>query len=108
MRSKYTFAGEQHPPMNFKHGFFLQALNPKAIIFGLTIYTTFLASINQQPVVLMISTLSLAVVTFFSVSLWAFTGVQIQGYLHNEKVQKYVNGALGLLLVYCAIGIFGI
>lgn len=108
IRTKYNFSKRQTAPMNFRHGFFLQALNPKAIIFGLTIYTTFLSSITEQPFFLTTSTLILAIVTFCSVSLWTYTGVRIQNYLHSTKVQQIVNLTLGVLLAYCALSISGI
>lgn len=108
MSSSYTFHQRHTPAMSFKHGFLLQALNPKAIIFGLTIYSTFLSRISGQPILLTVSTFVLACVTLCSVSLWAFTGVQIQGCLTSLKTQKMVNMILSALLIYCAISLSGV
>ena len=94
--------------MLFKHGFLLQALNPKAIIFGLTIYTTFLSSLTDRPFLLSISTVLLAAVTFCSVSLWAFSGVHIGGFLHLTHIRRWVNLILVGLLVYCAVMLSGV
>lgn len=107
IRATYT-SSENTSPMVFWHGFLLQALNPKAIIFGLTIYTTFLSGIIDQPVILSISTFLLAIVTFSSVSLWAFGGGQMQEYLHLDRIRKLVNFILFNLLVYCALSLSGI
>jgi cysteine/O-acetylserine efflux protein len=107
-RATYNFSSENKPPMRFKHGFWLQALNPKAIVFGLTLYTTFLSGITDRPIILAISTFVLATVTFFSVSLWAFGGFQVQGYLHLEHIRKGVNFVLFSLLVYCAVTLSGV
>lgn len=107
-RTTYTFTSNQKAPMLFKHGFWLQALNPKAIIFGLTIYTTFLASINDEPLFLSVSTLVLAAVTFCSVSLWAFGGARIRRYLHMGYIRRGLNGILAVLLVYCAVTLSGL
>jgi cysteine/O-acetylserine efflux protein len=104
----YNFSRKNTAPMNFTHGFLLQALNPKAIIFGLTIYTTFLSGITGHPFTLAISTVLFAALTFCSVSLWAFGGVQIHGYLHLEHIRRWVNLILVVLLVYCAITLSGI
>ena len=41
----------------FSKGLFLQLLNPKAIIFGLTIYSTFLAPLNGNVSMLVVSAL---------------------------------------------------
>ena len=43
MHSTYTFNDSNKPLLGFLKGFLLQILNPKVIIFGLTLYGTFLA-----------------------------------------------------------------
>lgn len=107
-RATYNFSSGDTSPMVFRHGFLLQALNPKAIIFGLTIFTTFLSGITDRPVYLSISTFLLTIVTFCSVSLWAFGGVQMQKYLHLERIKKLINFILFGLLVYCAVSLSGV
>ena len=106
-RASYNFSSDEKSPMLFRHGFLLQALNPKAIIFGLTLYTTFLSSINNAPFLLGASTFVLATVTFCSVSLWAFGGARIGRYFHVAHVRKSFNSILALLLVYCAVTLSG-
>ena len=107
-RASYTFNADEKAPMLFKHGFLLQALNPKAIVFGLTLYTTFLSSLNNAPLLLSASTFVLATVTFCSVSLWAFGGAQIGRYLHMAYIRKAFNSILVILLVYCAVTLSGL
>ena len=107
-RATYAMDHENRQPMAFMHGFWLQALNPKAVIFGLTIYTTFLASLSAQPRALAGSACILAVVTFCSVSLWAFVGTRIGSFLHLPGVRKAVNAVLVVLLLYCAFALSGI
>lgn len=107
-RATYDFSSKNKSPMRFKHGFLLQALNPKAIVFGLTIYTTFLAGITDRPYILTLSTFALAAVTFSSISLWAFSGVRIQGFIHHEPIRKFANLILVTLLVYCAANLSGL
>ena len=107
-RATYSFSAENRAPMLFKHGFLLQALNPKAIIFGLTLYTTFLSSIVARPCILTLSTLLLTAVTFCSVSFWAFSGVQMQGFIHQAHIRRTANFILVALLVYCAVNLSGI
>ncbi len=106
--SSYSFSSKEKPPMLFKHGFLLQSLNPKAIIFGITLYTTFLSNISSSPLLLSISTLFLAAVTFCSVSLWAFSGVRIGEHLHLAHIRKWVNFILVTLLIYCAANMSGL
>jgi cysteine/O-acetylserine efflux protein len=106
-RATYAMDNGNRQPLAFLHGFWLQALNPKAIIFGLTIYTTFLASLSTRPEALAGSAFLLALVTFCSVSLWAFVGTRIGSFLHLPGVRKVVNGVLVVLLLYCAFSLSG-
>lgn len=107
-RATYNLSSDKRSPMTFRQGFWLQALNPKAIVFGLTIYTTFLSGITERPVLLTISVFLLATATFCSVSLWAFSGLKIQGWFHSKGVRQLVNLILFVLLVYCALSLAGI
>ena len=107
-RTNYNFSSNDNSPMLFKHGFLLQALNPKAIVFGLTIYTTFLSGITSEPFILSASTCLLTAVTFCSISLWAYSGSKIRRYLHLAHIRKWFNFTLVVLLVYCAVTLSGI
>lgn len=107
-RTSYDFSSDESSPMVFKHGFLLQALNPKAIIFGLTIYTTFLSNINNEPFLLSMATIGLSLVTLCSISLWAFGGARIRNYLHMKSVRKWLNLVLAALLIYCSLTLSGI
>jgi cysteine/O-acetylserine efflux protein len=107
-RMSYNFAQDDKSPMLFKHGFLLQALNPKAIVFGITMYSTFLSNIAGKPLLLSVSTVLLAAVTFCSVSFWALGGVTIGSYLHLPNIRKGVNLFLVVLLVYCAATLSGL
>lgn len=105
IKTEYKIGEKSVSPMSFHHGFLLQALNPKAIIFGLTIYSTYLSAISSQSLFLSISTLLLTLLTLSSVTLWTYTGIQIQRFLHSKRVEKSVNLLLGCLLFYCAVSL---
>lgn len=107
-RTTYNFSSNDIAPMLFKHGLLLQALNPKAIVFGLTIYTTFLSSITGKLFILGVSTILLTAVTFCSISLWAYGGTKIRRFLHLPHIRKWFNFTLVALLVYCAATLSGI
>lgn len=94
--------------VGFPRGLLLQALNPKAIVFGMTQYATFLIVLAGRPVWLALSALMLAVVTFCAVSTWTLCGSGIRRFLTNVRVQRGVNTILALLLVYTALDILGI
>jgi cysteine/O-acetylserine efflux protein len=107
-KSEYNFSTDNASPMLAKQGFLLQVLNPKAVIFGLTIYTTFLSGISTKPALLWASIFYLSIITFFSVSLWAMGGAIIKKYLHLPGFRKWSNVVLTILLVYCALMISGL
>jgi len=107
-RTTYAMDQDDNRPLVFKHGFLLQAMNPKGIIFCLTIYTTFLSSISTNSGALMASIAILTLLGFAAVSLWAFAGTRIGQFLHNPSTRKIVNICLVLLLLYCAVSISGL
>lgn len=107
-KASWDISSDVDSPMTFKHGFLIQALNPKAVVFGLTIYTTFLAGIKNQPLFQGLSVLYLTAVTFLSVSFWTFGGTRIKRYLHLPQVRRWANIVLSVLLVYCAFTLSGL
>jgi len=64
LKTSYTFDLEKTPPLGFLNGVFLQAVNPKAWVYGLTLYTTFLASITGNWMLLVPSAILLALIAF--------------------------------------------
>jgi len=107
-RASYDFDMQEKPPSGFWSGFFLQAFNPKGMIFGLTVYSTFLAPILTDWGLLLFSALILTLLAFMATSLWALSGAAIREYMRKESVQRAVNTILALLLVYTAYEISGL
>jgi cysteine/O-acetylserine efflux protein len=108
LRASYSFAEGEHKLLGFSRGLFLQLLNPKGIVFGLTLFSTFLSSITGDPVLLLLVALVLASLAFCAVSLWALSGAFIRKTLQQPRVRQGVNLVLALLLVYTAIEISGL
>jgi cysteine/O-acetylserine efflux protein len=106
--ASYTFEEGDQVLLGFFNGVLLQFVNPKAIIFGLTMYSTFLAPMKDQPILLLLSVLGLAAITFSATSTWALFGAAIRTQLREEKVRRLVNLGLSLLLVYTALEISGL
>lgn len=107
-RASYTFSSTDLPPMGFKKGFFLQALNPKVAIYGLTLYSTFLASAANSPLLLAVSAFLFAFTAFCATSTWALGGSAIRNHLRRNRVRKLVNTFLVVLLVYTAFDLSGV
>lgn len=95
-------------PLGFGRGLLLQVLNPKAIVYGLTQYSTFLAALTGQLGWLILSATFFAIMTFSAISVWALFGAAIRNALKNQRVQRMVSAALSMLLVYTALDILGV
>jgi cysteine/O-acetylserine efflux protein len=108
MRLTYSFSESDGVPRAFAKGFILQPLNPKAAVYGLTLYTTFLAPISHRLDYLALTAVAFSFTTFIAVSTWALGGAAIKNKLKNEPFRKMVNTFLALLLVYTAIELSGL
>ena len=108
LRASYTIKEDVQPLVGFSRGFFLQILNPKVVIYGLTQYSTFLAGAARQPATLILSALFLASLCLASVSLWAAFGSAIRARLRQPQVRRGVSIALSLLLIYTAVKLSGL
>ncbi|KAA3630729.1 MAG: lysine transporter LysE [Calditrichaeota bacterium] len=90
-------------PLKYHNGFMLQFINPKVIFCGLTVFTTFLAGMLDQPIKVVLTVLLFTSFCFFSITLWALTGNYIRRFLHTELRMKLFGAMLALALVYTAI-----
>lgn len=107
-KASYTFNEDRQVLLGFSKGFFLQLLNPKAIIYGLTLYSTFLAKISTNPFYLFVSALILGCVGFCAVSTWTLFGATIRTISNRPRINQAINTVLSLLLVYTAVELSGI
>ncbi len=92
----------------FYKGILLQFLNPKAIIYGLTLYSVFLNPLIGNPFYIILFSLGFALVGLCAVLTWALFGAIINQHLHHLKLRITINSILSLLLVYTAVKISGI
>lgn len=108
LKANYSFKEEQQTMMGFSNGFFLQLLNPKVTIYGLTLYSTFLGDAVANWGVLLISALAFTGVGFCAISSWTLFGATIRTYLNSPFLKSLLNTILFILLVFTAIEISGI
>ena len=92
----------------FYKGVLLQFINPKGIIYGLTLYSVFLNPLIGNPFYIALFSLCFALVGLCSVLIWALFGTMINQYLHHLKLRIILNSMLSLLLAYTAVKISGI
>lgn len=108
LKASYTFTEKDTQPLGLMHGFVLQILNPKLIIYAFTLFSAFLAPITQNTATLLGVVTLLAVISFCATSLWAFFGTAIKSSLRSPRLRALINVALSLSLVYVAISLTGI
>jgi len=106
--ASYDFEVKKEDAVGFRQGFLLSILNPKGIVFGLSVHGAFLNPIADDPVLVLLASILLAGVAFTATSTWALFGAGIRHWLRNPLVQRWLNATLALLLVYTAIEISGL
>ncbi len=87
-------------------GLLLQFINPKAILFGITVYASFLIPNLNSGTLLFLSTVFLAGLAMASTFLWALFGSVFQRFL--KKFRRPFNIAMAILLFYSAASISGL
>ncbi|MBO0587423.1 LysE family transporter [Sporosarcina sp. E16_8] len=89
---------------SFLAGMLLQFINPKGVLYGITVVGMFILPYHTSNVSLLLFSLFLAVVGFVSTSSWSLFGSMFQTLL--SKYRDQFNVVMALLLVYSAVSIF--
>lgn len=92
--------------INFKTGFMIQFVNPKAILYGITIVSSFIMPYFTSWIILVLFSTFLAFVALLSTSSWALFGSLFTKIL--TKYYKLFNLVMSGLLIYTALTIAGI
>ena len=87
----------------FLQGAFLQFINPNTLLYGVTVFTTFIIPSYQSPLSLTFFLLLLSLAAFLCTGCWTFFGTLFQKIVAQHG--KAVNLVMALLLVYCAISL---
>ncbi|MFM1655593.1 LysE family translocator [Brevibacillus sp. B_LB10_24] len=89
---------------SFSSGMILQFVNPKAILYAITVISTFIIPVYDSKGSLLLFSLFLGFVGLLSTSSWAFFGAAFQTFL--TKYERTVSVVMGLLLMYSAVSLF--
>lgn len=108
LRSTDHGPGDGRPSAAFGRGLLLQAVNPKVILYGLTVYTGFLLPVVDSPVGIIVASLLLAVAAFLATSAWALFGAAINRFLKRRPIRLAFNLLMAALLLYSALSIAGV
>ena len=104
LKASYMFTENKEKPLGFIEGIMLNVLNPKLVVYAVTLFSAFLSSttIHFTSWAITITCFLLAFVSFCATSLWALFGNAIRRYLHNPRLKTVVNIILSLMLLYAA------
>lgn len=84
----------------FKVGFLMQFINPKGIVFSLTIFPSFVMPYYNSIYDLLGFALIITLIGSISFFSWVLAGSLLKTFL--EKYIKFVNVFMSLFLIYCA------
>jgi len=108
LKTNYSFSETNQKPLGYIKGLLLQILNPKVLIYGITIYSTFLKELPRDSAVLPLSALFFAFISFSSITTWALFGAFIRKFMKNDRFKFILNLILSLMLFLTAVQISGI
>ena len=90
----------------WKLGFFLQMINVKIIIYGLTMFSAYILPYETRVPMLFAFAVYLMILGALGNLIWAFAGnVLKRGYSSHYRL---MNGVMSLLLVWCSLRIVGV
>ncbi|MBX3049227.1 MAG: LysE family translocator [Anaerolineales bacterium] len=108
LKTTYKFEDDQAQPMGFVQGFLFQIVNPKVLIYALTLFSTFLAGFTKDIPFLLLILIPLTFSCFAAISTWTLFGTLIKKYLAFPRIRLAVNVVLALMLVYSAADMVGL
>jgi cysteine/O-acetylserine efflux protein len=89
----------------FPGGFVLQFLNPKGVLYGITIYASFSSIVTGSLAKTLVSSFLLAVVCFLAVTTWSLVGSSLSRWFENPRFHLVFNVVMVLLLGYSVYSI---
>ena len=92
----------------FVGGLALQFVNPKGIIYGLLMFSTFLAGLTSNIPAVIAASAVMGLLGFAATSTWAIAGMTIRHWLRTDLDRAIVAGVLSLTLVYTAAELVGV
>tara|TARA_Y100000591_G_scaffold327584_1_gene352348 strand:+ start:1013 stop:1603 length:591 start_codon:yes stop_codon:yes gene_type:complete len=104
--SKSSKEEKKENPVTFFDTFFFQFLNPKGVLFGIIIVSTYL-ELGENYLSYAIQIILLAFLfSSTSITLWTFIGKFLRKFATNDKFIKYFNYAMSVLLLLSIVTIY--
>lgn len=92
--------------LSFKGGFLMQFINPKSVLFALTVFPSFILPYYQSLWDLALFVLLITVIATFAFLSWVLFGKVLKSFL--DRHNKLSNNIMALFLVVCAGMISGL
>lgn len=89
---------------NFSSGFLLQFLNPKVVLFTMTVIPSFILPYYNSFLALSLSVITITIIGLIAFLLWVLFGAIFKQFLLEHK--KVVNVFMALCLIYAAVMIW--
>jgi len=89
----------------FWGGFLLQIMNPKVILYAVSIFVGFLNPVIENVYGLMLISFALTVNAAICLNVWALFGAAIKRFVKKEETNQMVNVMMAALLIYSALTI---
>lgn len=90
--------------MDFWKGFFLQLVNVKIIVYGVTAFSSFVFPHFTDVKIVTAFAILLALIGCVATWIWALAGMKLAHFLHHYA--SIVNKVMAILLIYCAVSLF--
>ena len=101
-----TKTEDRSRPLKYYEAILFQFVNPKAWVICSTAVTLYYP-INEN---IIIGTLFMVIMSTLvnipSISIWAYGGSVIRQYLNNQKLKKFIESVLAILLILTAVSVF--
>ena len=88
----------------FMSGFLMQFLNPKVVLFTMTVLPSYVIPYYSEMPAVSLSVIAITIIGFLAFVTWVLFGTIFKGFLQKHK--KTVNGLMALLLAFSAIMIW--
>lgn len=89
----------------YPYGLALQMVNPKSILYGITLYASFFDAIAGNVAGVLVSALVLTVVGFSSILSWNLAGTALTRLMKGGRGARAFDALMAVLLVYTAFSI---
>ena len=93
-------------PLKYYEAILFQFVNPKAWVICSTAVTLYYPKNENIIIGTIFMVVMSTIVNIPSISIWAYGGSFIRQYLNNEKLKKFIESALAVLLIATAVSVF--